>query len=143
MSITEQELDSFITLLECNELKGFFQLDIGCRLADKYLIAMVCIYFKRANISLEEYTIFHFYSALHLAHDLEEEEEELKYEIHVWALGSLWHKHYQKLLRGRDSLWFRMNCQGVVNLNTCEEVSVTTTRWMVQELIRLCLMPGS
>ena len=83
---------------------------------------MVFTYFKRAKFNLQEYTKDHFYLALYLASDIEEDVDEYKFEIFPWALGSSWRSKFSGFLRRRDALLRRIGYRAIVSRKCCEEV---------------------
>ena len=60
----------------------------------------------------------------YLANDIEEDDEEDKYEIFPWAMGDEWMKQYPLLLHNRTILWKKMGFRAIVSRRTCEEVCV-------------------
>ena len=71
---------------------------------------------------MAEYNTHNFWLCLYLAHDQEEDEEELKWELFSWALGDDWVTAYPKFLVQKDKLWKKMDCRSVVSRRQCEQI---------------------
>ncbi|KAG0724302.1 Speedy protein 1-A [Chionoecetes opilio] len=117
-----RQLCWFTQLAESPEIHKFLKRDICCRYADKYLLAMVFTYFCRGALKKDKYTKEYFYAALFLAHDMEEDEEQLKYEVFPWALGPRWRKSYPALLKVRDEIFWDIHCRAAVSKRACDQV---------------------
>ena len=122
MTIVKEELDTFFSLLNTSPIKQLLEKDKCYSHVDNYLLAMVFVYFKRSGLSLSEYTVDKFWLALYLAHDQEEDEDELKWELLPWALGEEWMTSYHKFSVEKDELWKRMGCRSVVSRKQCEQI---------------------
>ena len=107
-------------------------MDSCCKIADRYLLAMVYIYFRRAGLIVEQYNKFNFFACLYLANDIEEDEDD-KYEIFPWALGDACPRSNLLLLQHRDLLWKRMGFRAMVSYRECTMViSTFPDHWIWQ-----------
>ncbi|KAI5283082.1 Speedy Protein E7-Like [Manis pentadactyla] len=77
--------EAFKRLLGDPVVKRFLAWDKNLRVSDKYLLAMVIAYFSRAGLPSWQYQTIHFFIALYLANDMEEDDEGPKQAI-LWLL---------------------------------------------------------
>jgi len=115
-------LAAFFKIFDDDVIQDFLWMDSCFILADKYLLAIIYTYFRRANMNRREYNRTNFFAALYLAHDMEEDNEDLKLEIYPWALGDQWRSQYFDFISHRDVLLQRMSYRAVVSKQTTDEV---------------------
>ena len=108
MVVNKNEIKKFVSILKNGNIGLLLDNDKCSSYIDNYLLATVFVYFKRADLELSEYTEENFWICLYLAHDQEEDEEELKWELLPWALGEDWNKTVSRFLAAKDQLWGRM-----------------------------------
>ncbi|MBZ3881835.1 Speedy protein E4 [Sciurus carolinensis] len=110
----------FKRLLEDPVIKRFLAWDKNLRVSDKYLLSMVIAYFSRAGLFSWQYQRIHFFLALYLASDMEEDNQAPKQDIFYflygksYALRPLFHKlRYQFICS--------MGWNTRVSMEECEE----------------------
>ncbi|XP_065068228.1 speedy protein A-like [Rhopilema esculentum] len=118
----ERYLLCYFKLFDDEIIQDFMWNDGCAKLLDKYLIAMVYVYLRRAKLSTKQYNCINFFAALLLAHDMEEDDEEIKQEIFPWVFASKWKIGQLSLVKRKDSLLKRMNFRSLVSHQTCLEV---------------------
>lgn len=95
-------------------------------LADKYLIASTLIYFKRASFLPKNFTYFNFFTALYLAHDMEEDDLDLKNDLIKFAIGDDITETLAKFfISKKDKMWHSMDFRSTVSRISCEYIIKT------------------
>ncbi|KAM4675818.1 speedy protein 1-B-like [Discoglossus pictus] len=102
-------------------IQKFLASDSCLKMSDKYLIAMVFTYFKKAHLDITEYNRLNFFIALLLANEMEEDEPFYD-QIYVWALGRKWYRRRWKLWKKKNELWRRMGFHALVSTAMCEQI---------------------
>ncbi|CAG2106635.1 unnamed protein product [Medioppia subpectinata] len=119
--ISKKDIQAFRRLLEEPLVEELLLWDKCCLLADKYLLAMALTYFKRAGLRHQQYTPVYLMVALYLAHDMEEDDLDIKLDLVRFAMsGSVSANKLRLFLRKRDKLWHAMGLRAAVNHVCCE-----------------------
>ncbi|XP_057364317.1 speedy protein E4-like [Manis pentadactyla] len=113
--------EAFKRLLGDPVVKRFLAWDKNLRVSDKYLLAMVIAYFSRAGLPSWQYQTIHFFIALYLANDMEEDDEGPKQAI-LWLLYG--NNRARRLLFHQRRVQFAqsMGWRAWVSREECEEI---------------------
>ncbi|XP_025219147.1 speedy protein E5 isoform X1 [Theropithecus gelada] len=137
-SVLPEHHEDFNRLLEDPVVKRFLAWDKDLRVSDKYLLAMVIAYFSRAGLFSWQYQRIHFFLALYLANDMEEDNEASKRNIFYFLYGKnrsqipLFHKL-------RFQFFCSMRCRAWVSLEELEEIQAYDPEHWVWARDRACL----
>ncbi|XP_077659029.1 speedy protein E4-like [Urocitellus parryii] len=111
----------FNRLLEDPVVKRFLAWDKNLRVSDKYLLSMVIAYFSRAGLFSWQYQRIHFFVALYLANDMEEDNQAPKQDIFRFLYGKSYAQRplFRKL---RYQFICSMGWNTRVSKEECEEI---------------------
>ena len=120
--VSTADVKHFLNLLSDPVIKAFHTHDTCCLSSDRYLLGMVFVYFKKAKLGHEEYNRLNFFKALYLAHEMEEEHDENRWEILPWALGRRWQVKIINFIGGKNELWQKLDFRGIVPFRALEQL---------------------
>ncbi|XP_068103093.1 speedy protein 1-A-like [Hyperolius riggenbachi] len=110
---------AFHKLLDDRAIEIFLQHD-GCkRVSDKYLLAMVLVYFSRAGLSIAEYNIRNFYAALFLANQME---EDIPFYYSIFLFADWYFSSEEDFKEATKTLFRRMRFRAWVSREECRHV---------------------
>uniref|UniRef100_A0A8C6EP99 Speedy protein E4-like n=1 Tax=Marmota marmota marmota TaxID=9994 RepID=A0A8C6EP99_MARMA len=120
-SVQPEHHEVFKRLLEDPVVKRFLAWDKNLRVSDKYLLSMVIAYFSRAGLFSWQYQRIHFFLALYLANDMEEDNQAPKQEIFRFLYGKSYAQRplFHKL---RYQFICSMDWNTRVSKEECEEI---------------------
>ncbi|XP_030156332.1 speedy protein E4-like [Lynx canadensis] len=120
-SVLPEHHEVFNRLLEDPVVKRFLAWDKNLRVSDKYLLSTVIAYFSRAGLFSWQFRRIHFFLALYLANDMEEDNQAPKQAIFSFLYGKnrsqrpLFHKLRFQFIRS-------MGWKTRVSREECEEI---------------------
>ncbi|XP_078213972.1 putative speedy protein-like protein 3 isoform X1 [Callithrix jacchus] len=120
-TVLPEHHQAFNRLLEDPVVKKFLAWDTYLLASDKYLRAMVIAYFSRTSLLSWQYERIHFFLALYLANDMEEDNQGPKQAIFYFLYGKdrSQRRLFQKL---RFQFFCSMCCRAWVSPEELEEV---------------------
>ncbi|XP_036747959.2 speedy protein E4 [Manis pentadactyla] len=120
-TVLPEHHEAFKRLLEDPVVKRFLAWDKNLRVSDKYLLAMVVSYFSRAGLFSWQYQQIHFFIALYLASDMEEDNQGPKQAIFSFLYGK---NRFKRPLFHKLRLQFvkSMGWKTWVSREECEEI---------------------
>ncbi|KAI1309082.1 Speedy protein A [Halotydeus destructor] len=124
---TQAEKDAVFALMQSVDLQLLLENDRCYMVADSYLLAMALVYLKRANYETNKYTFTNYMVALYLAHEVCEDDLDLKLDIVRTVFSDHpqgdFGRHCQKLfILRRTKLWQELKYNVLVSKAECELV---------------------
>ncbi|XP_007527265.1 speedy protein E4-like [Erinaceus europaeus] len=121
LAVEPEHHEVFNRLLDDIVIQRFLAWDKQLRVSDKYLLSMVIAYFSRAGLFSWQYQRIHFFLALYLASDMEEDNQAPKQAIFSFLYGK---SHIQRPLFHKLRFQFirSMHWKTWVSRAECEEI---------------------
>ncbi|XP_057636096.1 speedy protein E4-like [Chionomys nivalis] len=122
-SYRPEDLEAFYRILEDPVVQNFLAADIFFRVTDKYLLSMVVEYFGRLGLPGHLYNRIHFFLALYIACDMEEDDPISKRSIFQFLLGTdTWQDLYKDFQRLQGEFLRVIDYRAWVTRQECEEI---------------------
>uniref|UniRef100_A0A6I8SWD1 Uncharacterized protein n=1 Tax=Xenopus tropicalis TaxID=8364 RepID=A0A6I8SWD1_XENTR len=120
--VEEAEAEAYFQLLSDKKIMSFLQKDRFYKIADKYLLAIVLIYFKRVGLKIDEFNRQNFVLSLYLAHEIEEDTDIPTMAMLAWVLGKNLKEKRRNFLRKWDRFLQQMDYRAIVSKSECDEL---------------------
>ncbi|XP_012875169.1 PREDICTED: putative speedy protein E7 [Dipodomys ordii] len=134
-----EDQEAFYRLLEDPVIQSFLEADIFLKVSDKYLLSMVVEYFGRVGLPGHLYNRIHFFLALYIASDMEEDNPTSKRSIFQFLLGKEhWPDLYKEFLKLKVEFFHAMDHRAWVNAELCEEIQAQNPNHWVWSRVRQC-----
>uniref|UniRef100_A0A8D1Q669 Uncharacterized protein n=1 Tax=Sus scrofa TaxID=9823 RepID=A0A8D1Q669_PIG len=138
-SYRPEDQEAFYRLLEDPVIQSFLEADIFLKVSDKYLLAMVVEYFGRVGLPGHLYNRIHFFLALYIASDMEEDNPMSKRSIFQFLLGrEQWPDLYKEFLKLKVEFFNAMGHRAWVTPELCEEIQAQNPHHWVWSRVRQC-----
>ncbi|XP_020022785.1 putative speedy protein E7 [Castor canadensis] len=138
-SYRPEDQEAFYRLLEDPVIQSFLEADIFLKVSDKYLLSMVVEYFGRVGLPGHLYNRIHFFLALYIASDMEEDNPTSKRSIFQFLLGKEhWPELYKEFLKLKVEFFHAMGHRAWVTPELCEEIQAQNPHHWVWSRVRQC-----
>ncbi|XP_040352657.1 putative speedy protein E7 isoform X2 [Herpailurus yagouaroundi] len=138
-SYRPEDQEAFYRLLEDPVIQSFLEADIFLKVSDKYLLSMVVEYFGRVGLPGHLYNRIHFFLALYIASDMEEDNPTSKRSIFQFLLGrEHWPELYKEFLKLKVEFFHAMGHRAWVTPELCEEIQAENPHHWVWSRARQC-----
>ncbi|XP_075418783.1 putative speedy protein-like protein 3 [Tenrec ecaudatus] len=136
-SYRPEDQEAFYRLLEDPVIRSFLEADIFLKVSDKYLLSMVVEYFGRVGLPGHLYNRIHFFLALYIASDMEEDIPTSKRSIVQFLLGKEhWTELHQEFLQLKVEFFHAMGHRAWVTPELCEEIQAQNPLHWVWSRVR-------
>uniref|UniRef100_H0XJM7 Speedy/RINGO cell cycle regulator family member E4 n=1 Tax=Otolemur garnettii TaxID=30611 RepID=H0XJM7_OTOGA len=136
-SYRPEDQEAFYRLLEDPAIQSFLEADIFLKVSDKYLLSMVVEYFGRVGLPGHLYNRIHFFLALYIASDMEEDNPTSKRSIFQFLLGKdHWPDLYKEFLKLKVEFFHAMGHRAWVTPELCEEIQAQNPHHWVWSRVR-------
>ncbi|XP_031815521.1 speedy protein E4A-like, partial [Sarcophilus harrisii] len=127
-----EDLEAFFRLLEDPVIRKFLDSDSHFKVADKYLLSIVVEYFGRVRLPAYTYNRIHFFVALFIANQIEEDDMKSKFNMMPALFGKrLWRNLYYDFRRIQRKFIVAMNWRVLVTRQICDEIQAQApTHWV-------------
>ncbi|XP_065784947.1 putative speedy protein E7 [Muntiacus reevesi] len=138
-SYRPEDQEAFYRLLEDPVIQSFLEADMFLKVSDKYLLSMVVEYFGRVGLPGHLYNRIHFFLALYIASDMEEDNLMSKRSIFQFLLGrEHWPDLYKEFLKLKVEFFHAMGHRAWVTPELCEEIQAQNPHHWVWSRVRQC-----
>ncbi|XP_014446433.1 putative speedy protein E7 [Tupaia chinensis] len=138
-SYRPEDQEAFYRLLEDPVIQSFLEADIFLKVSDKYLLSMVVEYFGRVGLPGHLYNRIHFFLALYIASDMEEDNPTSKRSIFQFLLGKeQWPDLCKEFLKLKMEFFHAMGYRAWVTPELCEEIQAQNPHHWVWSRERQC-----